>query len=81
MAFITASTTPKERVMLGYAVKLTRLPNAVTDTDVQKLRDAGLSDGDILDATFTAAYFNFVNRLVLGLGVELEGDAERVYKY
>ena len=79
--YSTAPITPKERVMLGYAVKLTRIPNGVTDTDVQKLRDAGLTDGDILDTTFTAAYFNFVNRLVLGLGVQLEGDAERVYKY
>jgi len=79
--YLTAPITPKERVMLGYAVKLTRIPNGVTDADVQKLRDAGLADGDILDTTFTAAYFNFVNRLVLGLGVELEGDADRVYKY
>ncbi|HKZ62991.1 MAG TPA: peroxidase-related enzyme [Thermoplasmata archaeon] len=79
--FRTASITAKERIMLGYAVKLTRLPDGVTDADVQKLRDAGLTDADVLDVTFTAAYFNFVNRLVLGLGVELEGDAERVYKY
>jgi len=79
--YSTAPITPKERVMLGYAVKLTRIPNGITDADVQKLRDAGLSDGNILDTTFTAAYFNFVNRLVLGLGVQLEGDAERVYKY
>jgi hypothetical protein len=27
------------------------------------------------------AYFNFVNRIVLGLGVELEEDRGRGYRY
>ncbi len=53
----------------------------VNDSDVDALRRAGLADSDVLDGTFVAAYFNFVNRLVLGLGVELERDQERVYKY
>jgi len=30
----------------------------------------GLDDRDILDLTLITGYFNFVNRLVLGLGVE-----------
>ena len=30
----------------------------------------GLSDRDILDVTLVTAYFNFVNRIALGLGVE-----------
>ncbi len=41
--------------------------------DVQRLRLAGLSDAEILDVCQVAAYYNFVNRLAQGLGVELEG--------
>ncbi len=40
--------------------------------DVETLRGAGLSDAAIHDAAAVTAYFNFVNRLALGLGVELE---------
>ncbi len=36
------------------------------------MRAAGLSDAGIHDATAITAYFNFVNRVALGLGVELE---------
>ena len=39
---------------------------------LSNLKNLGLSDRGILDATLIIAYFNFVNRLVLGLGVELE---------
>lgn len=34
-----------------------------------------------MDAHLVIAYFNFVNRLVLGLGVELEQDQGQGYKY
>lgn len=32
----------------------------------------GLSDRDIVDANQVVAYFNYVNRVAKGLGVELE---------
>lgn len=40
--------------------------------DVERLRDYGLSDRDIVDANQVVAYFNYVNRIADGLGVELE---------
>lgn len=40
----------------------------------QRLKDQGLSDEDILDATMIISYFNYVNRMVLGLGVDQDGD-------
>jgi len=55
--------------ILQHATKLTTNPHQVTAGDVQKLRDLSLSDRDILDITLVAAYFNFVNRIALGLGV------------
>ena len=42
------------------------------EADLRPLREQGLSDAAIHDAASVVAYFNFVNRLALGLGVELE---------
>lgn len=58
--------------MLDYARKLTRTPGAVRAADVEALRDHGLDDLAIHDVCSIVAYFNFVNRIADGLGVELE---------
>jgi len=39
---------------------------------VASLREVGLSDEAIHEAAGITAYFNFVNRMASGLGVELE---------
>ncbi len=44
----------------------------MAESDLGPLRQAGLSDIDILDANLTVAYFAYVNRLAQGLGVEVE---------
>jgi uncharacterized peroxidase-related enzyme len=62
--------------MLDYAVKLTKEPNKVSDEDVAKLKNVGLTDREILDICQVTAYFNFVNRMAEGLGVELEPEYE-----
>ena len=36
------------------------------------LRELGMDDRAILDAILTVGYFNFVNRLVLATGLEVE---------
>jgi len=61
-----------DRVMLDYAVKLTRTPAAVTGDDIVALRSAGFDDRAIHDICAITAYYAFVNRLADGLGVELE---------
>ncbi|HLG42722.1 MAG TPA: peroxidase [Planctomycetota bacterium] len=62
----------RELAMLDYAAKLTREPGAMRREDVDRLRQAGLSDREILDLVMVVGYFAFANRLVDGLGVELE---------
>ncbi len=52
-----------------HAEKLTSAPSAITESDLDPLRAEGLTDQDILDITLVVAYFNFVNRIALGLGV------------
>ncbi len=65
-------------MLCEYAEKLTRTPAAMTLTDLGKLRAAGLSDRGILDAVEVIAYFNYINRVADGLGVDLEPEmAER----
>lgn len=60
--------------MLDYAVKLTRDPGSMDAGDVDRLRDAGFDDRAILDICQVVSYYNYVNRLADGLGVELEDD-------
>jgi uncharacterized peroxidase-related enzyme len=62
----------RERQILDYAVKLTRSPAEMVEGDVQRMRDVGLSDREILDANLVTAYFAYVNRIADGLGVSLE---------
>lgn len=69
-----AEVEPRLRALLAYAVKLTRTPEEMTAADAQALRDVGLDDEGILHACEVVAYYNFVNRLADGLGVELEED-------
>lgn len=57
---------------MDYAIKLTRTPHEMTAADLLPLRASGLSDAAIHDAAAVVGYFNLVNRLALGLGVELE---------
>jgi uncharacterized peroxidase-related enzyme len=55
--------------LLEYARRLTREPSAASERDVATLRESGFADADILLANLVVAYFNFVNRIALGLGV------------
>lgn len=65
--------TLQDAAMLAYVVKLTRAPHTVSKADVESLRTHGFGDAAILDICQVASYYNYVNRLADGLGVELEG--------
>jgi len=65
----------RECALLAYTARLTRAPAAVTQADVLALREAGLEDGEILEANQVASYFAYANRTVQGLGVTTAGDA------
>ena len=60
-----------EYAMLEFAEKLTLTPSNMREADVQKLREAGWTDRDILDIVQVCAYFNFRARVVDGLGLEV----------
>jgi uncharacterized peroxidase-related enzyme len=59
---------------LKYSEKLTLKPAVLVKEDVAVLRKTGLTDGEILEINQVAAYFNYANRTVLGIGVSTKGD-------
>ena len=68
-----------ELAMLRYAKKLTRMPGAMVADDLKAMRAHGVDDGQILEVNQIVGYFNYVNRLLNGLGVTLEGDIVGYY--
>ncbi len=58
--------------MLDYAVKLTLTPGKMDQADVERLREVGFDQAAILDICQVVSYYNYVNRMADGLGVELE---------
>ena len=70
----------KHRAMLEYAEKLTKAPDSVSEEDIAKLKKY-FDDRSILDIALIVAYFNFVNRIALGLGVEVTDEERQGYKY
>lgn len=60
------------RSLCEYAVKLTLYPDQMEPSDIEALRTAGFDDRAIVDANQVVSYFNYVNRVADGLGIELE---------
>jgi uncharacterized peroxidase-related enzyme len=58
-----ADVTPRQKVMLDFAVKLARTPEAVTEEDRQSLRAQGFSEEDIWDIGGITAFFALSNRM------------------
>ena len=63
---------PRMAALCRYAVKLTLSPQRMARKDVEELRGTGLDDRAIVDANQVVSYYNYVNRVADGLGVELE---------
>ncbi len=61
-----------DRGLCRYAGKLTLEPSAMTERDVEELRELGLDDALIHDATQVISYFNYINRVADALHVEVE---------
>lgn len=69
-------------LLCQYSELLTQNPDTtISEEHIFKMKNSGLDDRSILDAALVIAYFNFVNRLVLGLGVELEQEGTGGYIY
>ncbi len=60
------------KALLTYAEKLSSDPAACGAEDIEVLRQNGWDDRAIHDATQVVSYFNYINRIADGLGVEPE---------
>ncbi|MCB9839146.1 MAG: peroxidase-related enzyme [Phycisphaeraceae bacterium] len=69
---VSKDLTPRELAMVHYATALTQHPSHISAFQINALRAAGLGDREILDLAQVVAYFAYANRIVLGLGCELE---------
>ncbi|MDX1639592.1 MAG: peroxidase-related enzyme [Balneolaceae bacterium] len=77
-----ADLSAEDELLCDYAWHLTTEPEkSGKGVYVERLRSAGFGDRAILDATLVISYFNFVNRVVLGLGVKSEGEEAEGYSY
>lgn len=68
----TAGLGEADRALLAYAEQLTREPSAATEGALEELRRHGFADADLHDAVQIISYFNYINRIADGLGVDLE---------
>ena len=53
---------------------------AMCEADIERLREAGADDGEILEVNQVCAYFNYSNRILNGLGVITRGDVVGYYE-
>ena len=53
-------------------MKLTVTPGAVGEADLEALREAGFDDDALTIAVQVISYFNYLNRIADGLGVDPE---------
>jgi len=70
-----------DRLLCDLAQQLTLNSHSSYKTEILKLMEIGLCDRTVLDAVQVIAYFNFVNRMVLGLGVTFSEEEIKGYKY
>lgn len=72
----TLNTFFDEKYLTGiaYSKKLTLEHTSIGKVDITELRSQGFTDGQILEINQVTSYFNYVNRTVIGLGVNTTGD-------
>lgn len=58
--------------ILECAERITQDAASVTRAEIQRLRERGVSDDEILHAVAITSYFNYITRVSDALGVELE---------
>jgi len=64
----TAGTTDREKAIVQFSIELTERPDGVSADSIQRLKDADLTEAEILDLIHSVAIFAWANRLMLNLG-------------
>ncbi|MFD0962449.1 peroxidase-related enzyme [Pseudofulvibacter geojedonensis] len=64
----------KQLHLANYTKKLTFEPYNIQKSDIEMYQQAGIDDGELLEINQVVSYFNYVNRTVLGLGVNTNNE-------
>ena len=67
-----ADLSGREKLLCDFAIFLTLKPAKVRRSHLDCLRENGITDEQITVATQVIGYFNYINRVADGLGVEPE---------
>lgn len=70
----TAPVEDRIKPVLRYVGKLTHSPARMTEADAEALFSAGWDERALHDAVLVCALFNFMNRMVDGLGVQADSS-------
>jgi uncharacterized peroxidase-related enzyme len=68
----SAPVSDKLKPVLAYVGKLTRTPSRMTEADAEAVFAAGWDDRALHDAIQVCALFNFMNRMVEGIGIKAD---------
>ena len=69
-----ADISAKDKALCAWAEKLTLSPGDMQKLDIDTLTGIGFSEDAISDAAQVVSYFNYINRIAEGLGVDLENE-------
>ena len=64
--------TEQQKAICYFAEKLTLKPGKIDNSDVQKIKEFGYFDKEISEIVQITSYFNYINRVADGLGLEAE---------
>jgi uncharacterized peroxidase-related enzyme len=70
----SARLSAADQALCAWAEKLTLKVDSMGPEDVRELENQGFSQVAISDAAQVIAYFNYINRIAEGLGVDPEKD-------
>ena len=72
--------TSKQAALLSYGAKLCRNPEKMCFKDIETLRDAGVTDTEILEAVQSTACFAYWVRFINALGISLGDESIGLYR-
>lgn len=70
----------KTKGLLRISEKTTREAHTITKEDINKLKELGLDDKEILEGAYVASAFNMIDRLADALGTPVDNFVEAMTK-
>ena len=72
--YLHAPISEKQKAMLAFALKLSRTPELVAQSDYDQLKSHGYDDEDILDMAGVTAFFGLSNRMAIVTNMQANSE-------